>query len=1501
MPHAVAISVPHPVAAKRLAEWLGKIVHSVQLRNADGKWEILVPPAALHRAKSALKQVIVAANPRRRPQLVARKVRPLPKVKLNGAKGIPKGQIEWLVDRMHVGTSIAEIEAEIRKRAKGPEWTEAKIKQAVAHAIKHHNHNRGIFSHVMRGIPNPSGRECCKKLGPGAACARCGKHTHFTLGWIIPQRKPDVRPACSAACASTLLKTAVRNPKRLPRRRCFQADHRVMSQVGHLIEQGQLDKAADIVQEHTGRRPSFGTLRAKYSGISMGGELDAIYYRNNGTATMTVVVMGKKIPVHNWSEASNAVEVIRDRTGLGYSQMGASFPIFKGGKQIAHVSYNGRVWAGTEYSPTAKPIYDPRGSLNNPKPYRGPKQPPHPSLTEAQRRYIKEMRDEKRWRAREQREEEAIDRARERGNPAGKLYNVWAYNRATGGSFALKRAVTAKVAVRAYRAATRQGLRPWCIDLTTRNEVHPTRSGNLPNPVNKRARREARRAEDRAKMSLGLVGYPLGKRAQWKGGKDAYNEGRRVGSGYARFWLWNDREWKINLRMAYESPDRELRESSKFYADEEAEKKRIDPKVRGMWKAGFILGFEAYLAASFGSKRKPEKEDSFYEIDVEKKRLARRMLRSRQRFAGKNPAANKAWANLTERARAKALQVIGVPWEQGENFATMSWTELPAVFQRMLSAQWEHGTKTRLRTVTKNEPKRYLVQGLRPKHRNWVTIDYADTEERAILNALHRARLGDVTYRVWDTGIVKEIWRGQGKDAKVEAWQLRRPGGLVGANRRTTMLRNPVLSKRMQPLRENTMRLGDAMKYGKILLDLGIPIHVWDGSGWSVYIRPDDAYSTPSGRAAQGGRRYLAQGAGLIKTWPITLLTDAIKPGAFIGVPAIKHFLAHRKATVGTNPGTCINPLCKAGAKANPWYYGYKKGSGVEKFHSRKKPTEASHGHLYGAVTGPFKRPGDMDKMYGFGWQTGPHTIRERGRVRPAFNGGVAENARIAHEQIVGAFLAGQSKRIGSRYWTDGNLLRVWGNLVAQKVPGGVEIMNAGYRTLLTKNVLNTVLSHMGSGTIWQKARQWYISTPQGKVEWPGRWTIQTGGAAANHCGRRRCSPRRNADASVYYVHWRKTPRGALLKSVPFVTKADADLFAKGLRAKDYPMVSVTEVPPGYHGHPGSNPRLRFPAGFRPGDLVKVSEGSGVMSRVTARVMEPFDWRREEGSYKPVPRGWLYLQVFSDGKIGELFTMPANRCRLVGKHPETNPRVRAWNIVAYIPGKPDRWTMVSGIKDKKRAEDTAKVYQRIAKKERRKHKYVVRPFQYSDWRTRMPKKNPVRYNHVEGWVVTQDGETIKAFGDHPKGADEAFKWLHKHQSKSVSRAIAEEGYDIVCVVKGKTVYSMKRDFLPKKNPLTRREAAKEIREIINAREMSLSASRKPGGRDASNWQDGYAHGVAGAVYRTGPAIARKAVERAVRHDVTRRVDSPRKVAANPHARLKGLMSNGAAKKAMSFA
>jgi len=65
----------------------------------------------------------------------------------------------------------------------------------------------------------------------------------------------------------------------------------------------------------------------------------------------------------------------------------------------------------------------------------------------------------------------------------------------------------------------------------------------------------------------------------------------------------------------------------------------------------------------------------------------------------------------------------------------------------------------------------------------------------------------------------------------------------------------------------------------------------------------------------------------------------------------------------------------------------------------------------------------------------------------------------------------------------------------------------------------------------------------------------------------------------------------------------------------------------------------------------------------------------------------------------------------------------------------------------------------------------------------------VRLGAVEGWVVTQDGETIKTgFKDD----FEAVGWLHRRQGQSIDWAVRYQGYDIVLVKNGKVVYSYRQ-------------------------------------------------------------------------------------------------------------
>lgn len=73
---------------------------------------------------------------------------------------------------------------------------------------------------------------------------------------------------------------------------------------------------------------------------------------------MHMTVKGKKYEIASFADASVIYDRLRSASGQGMSR----FPegkIFDGRIQIAYVSYNAKVWAGTFYDPEAKPVYNP--------------------------------------------------------------------------------------------------------------------------------------------------------------------------------------------------------------------------------------------------------------------------------------------------------------------------------------------------------------------------------------------------------------------------------------------------------------------------------------------------------------------------------------------------------------------------------------------------------------------------------------------------------------------------------------------------------------------------------------------------------------------------------------------------------------------------------------------------------------------------------------------------------------------------------------------------------------------------------------------------------------------------------------------------------------------------------------------------------------------------------------------------------------------------------------
>jgi hypothetical protein len=63
---------------------------------------------------------------------------------------------------------------------------------------------------------------------------------------------------------------------------------------------------------------------------------------------------------HSVSDLAKASKIFRDAVGdRGASMMPNGLLYNEKGEQVAYISYNGKVWAGTEYDPNAVPLYVP--------------------------------------------------------------------------------------------------------------------------------------------------------------------------------------------------------------------------------------------------------------------------------------------------------------------------------------------------------------------------------------------------------------------------------------------------------------------------------------------------------------------------------------------------------------------------------------------------------------------------------------------------------------------------------------------------------------------------------------------------------------------------------------------------------------------------------------------------------------------------------------------------------------------------------------------------------------------------------------------------------------------------------------------------------------------------------------------------------------------------------------------------------------------------------------
>jgi|HubBroStandDraft_1064217.scaffolds.fasta_scaffold34755_1 hypothetical protein len=67
---------------------------------------------------------------------------------------VPQQSIRWLMGRVHVGTSDADIEADMRRRfakAVANGMTEEQLAECIAYALACHRENQGLYNAVMTG------------------------------------------------------------------------------------------------------------------------------------------------------------------------------------------------------------------------------------------------------------------------------------------------------------------------------------------------------------------------------------------------------------------------------------------------------------------------------------------------------------------------------------------------------------------------------------------------------------------------------------------------------------------------------------------------------------------------------------------------------------------------------------------------------------------------------------------------------------------------------------------------------------------------------------------------------------------------------------------------------------------------------------------------------------------------------------------------------------------------------------------------------------------------------------------------------------------------------------------------------------------------------------------------------------------------------------------------------------------------------------------------------
>jgi hypothetical protein len=94
---------------------------------------------------------------------------------------------------------------------------------------------------------------------------------------------------------------------------------------------------------------------------------------------------------------------------------------------------------------------------------------------------------------------------------------------------------------------------------------------------------------------------------------------------------------------------------------------------------------------------------------------------------------------------------------------------------------------------------------------------------------------------------------------------------------------------------------------------------------------------------------------------------------------------------------------------------------------------------------------------------------------------------RKVSREVISAFLAGKSKKVGNTY-SNGNCLYLHGNQIASSINGAVRIFDGGWSSNTTKERLNALLQlmeyeryEMVADCVFQKNFQWFLQYNNGE------------------------------------------------------------------------------------------------------------------------------------------------------------------------------------------------------------------------------------------------------------------------------------------------------------------------------------------------------------------------------------------------------------------------------------